>query len=538
MSRWNQAELKRSVAEALAQGAPLKVPSLTNTEVIKVIEMIFNKNSATIALAALTAICLIQEHGFVFYLGVAGICSLIILAAFSPWLGMLALFPLLFSLPPAPATIGITELSFALLLGVIFVGVLVKLSRSANKAALKYFGLALLVGLFVLAVNLFVAVKNGVPLVDWVRGVIPFLFIYNFLSVAILVGNDESRIRWLGGSIATLIFLFSGYIIFYYFYYDIWLPYWLVMVDDKVVRMSETAALQYSEALGPMRDRVTMVVAQATDALLPVGVVLGVVLATLARRKSVVAIGFLMALTCLFAVLITFTRSMLLSSLLIAFVFTAFIFMFRKEMRLKVVKIGTALGVAGVVFMFATGMQDIWIGRMNQLTEIKTGNLKEFYSKDPALKEKLDFNVSSRLEEYKIAWSMFVSHPVLGNGLGIKHEMQWETAENERQTKWVAYVHNWVFYILMVGGIAGFLVYSVVLIGPLFFRLSWVKSESTHWTIIRAAVLTMTVYGAFFAVFRLITFNLLISVIWGLVFAQILADRRKSQPSIKEEVAL
>ena len=122
--------------------------------------MIFNKNSATIALAALTAICLIQEHGFVFYLGVAGICSLIILAAFSPWLGMLALFPLLFSLPPAPATIGITELSFALLMGVIFVGVLVKLSRSANKAALKYFGLALLVGLFVLAVNLFVAVKN------------------------------------------------------------------------------------------------------------------------------------------------------------------------------------------------------------------------------------------------------------------------------------------------------------------------------------------------------------------------------------------
>ena len=500
--------------------------------------MIFNKNSATIALAALTAICLIQEHGFVFYLGVAGICSLIILAAFSPWLGMLALFPLLFSLPPAPATIGITELSFALLMGVIFVGVLVKLSRSANKAALKYFGLALLVGLFVLAVNLFVAVKNGVPLVDWVRGAIPFLFIYNFLSVAILVGNDENRIRWLGGSIATLIFLFSGYIIFYYFYYDIWLPYWLVMVDDKVVRMSETAALQYSEALGPMRDRVTMVVAQATDALLPVGVVLGVVLATLARRKSVVAIGFLMALTCLFAVLITFTRSMLMSSLLIAFVFTAFIFMFRKEMRLKVVKIGAALGVAGVVFIFATGMQDIWIGRMNQLTEIKTGNLKEFYSKDPVLKEKLDFNVSSRLVEYKIAWNMFVSHPVLGNGLGIKHEMQWETVENERQTKWVAYVHNWVFYILMVGGIAGFLVYSVVLIGPLFFRLSWVKSESTHWTIIRAAVLTMTVYGAFFAVFRLITFNLLISVIWGLIFAQILADRRKSQSSIKEEVAL
>ncbi|MHC8309181.1 O-antigen ligase family protein [Pseudomonas sp. GT1P32] len=501
--------------------------------------MVFNKNNATIAVAALTAICLIQQHGFIFYLGVAGIYSLIILAAFSPWLGLLALFPLLFSLPPAPATIGITELSFALLLAVIFVGALVKLSRSASmRVALKYFGLALLVGLLVLAVNLFVAVKNGVPLVDWARGAIPFLFIYNFLSVAILVGNDENRIRWLGGSIATLIFMLSGYIVFYYFYNDIWRPYWLVLVDDRVVRMSETAALHYSEALGPMRDRVTMMVAQSTDALLPVGVVLGVVLATLARRKSIVTIGLLMALTCLFAVLTTFTRSMLLSSLLITFVFTAFIFMFRKELRLKVVKIGTALGVAGVVFMFATGMQDVWTGRMSQLTEIRTGNLNDFYSRDPSLRRKLDFNVSSRLEEYKIAWSMFVSHPLLGNGLGIKHEMQWQTAENELQTKWVAYVHNWVFYILMVGGIAGFFVYSVVLMGPLFFRLSRIKSESTHWTIIRAAVLTMIVYGAFFAVFRLITFNLLISVIWGVIFAQILADRRKSQSSIKEEVAL
>jgi hypothetical protein len=118
---------------------------------------------------------------------------------------------------------------------------------------------------------------------------------------------------------------------------------------------------------------------------------------------------------------------------------------------------------------------------------------------------------------------------VLGNGLGIKHEMRWETANGTSFTQFVAYVHNWPLYILMVGGALGVLTYSLVLLGPILFRITSLRSESEHWTIIRAVVLTLAIYGLFFAVFRLITFNLLLAAAWGVIFAQDLSRKYNSQ---------
>ncbi|MEB0200103.1 O-antigen ligase family protein, partial [Pseudomonas sp. 5S4] len=146
-----------------------------------------------------------------------------------------------------------------------------------------------------------------------------------------------------------------------------------------------------------------------------------------------------------------------------------------------------------------------------------------------------DFNVSSRLDEYRIAWKMFLSHPFLGNGLGAKHEMRWETSEGVSFTQFVAYVHNWPLYILMVGGGVGLLIYGLVLLGPALFRLSSIRSESSHWTVIRVTILTMVVYGLFFAVFRLITFNLLLAAAWGTVFSQLLTRHQKTQGSVNND---
>ncbi|MNP24988.1 O-Antigen ligase [compost metagenome] len=138
-------------------------------------------------------------------------------------------------------------------------------------------------------------------------------------------------------------------------------------------------------------------------------------------------------------------------------------------------------------------------------------------------KESADFNVSSRVVEYKIAWDLFTSHPGLGNGLGTKHEMRWETSNGTSFTQFVAYIHNWPLYILMVGGVLGILTYSIILIGPILIQITSLKTESEHWTVIRTVVLTMAIYGLFFAVFRLITFNLLLAAVWGVIFARTLS---------------
>ncbi|EJM90700.1 MULTISPECIES: O-antigen ligase family protein [unclassified Pseudomonas] len=544
--------------------------------------MIRIKNSAAIIIAALTAIGLTQENDTILFMAATGMASVIIMAGFSPWLGMLTLFPLALALPPAPATVGLQEFSFAVLLAVITTGTFIECLHSpAARPHLKLWGLTILVVSTAITINLTVALNNNIPLRDWTRGTIPFLFMLNFLPVAVLIGKDGNRIRWIGISIATSIFMLAGFIIFYYFHSDLWRPYWLLSVDDQALRIPETVASEYADAIGPMRDRITMSIAQATDALLPVGLVIGVTLASLAQPKAAATTGLLMALSCMIAILITFTRSMLLSSLLAMFIFLVYLIVYRKEVLPRFITTLTALGAAGLIFIYSTGIQDIWIGRMSQLIALPTSELNttpvdtivepdalisttalstpeqnistettpndtstfeappapdnyrsiqpEVFSDNKITK---DFNISARMDEYKIAWEMFVPHPIMGNGLGVKHEMRWETSDNVSEAKQVAYVHNWPFYMLMVGGLSGLLVYSALLFGPVIFKLSSIRSEPIHWTLIRMAILTMAIYGAFFAVFRLITFNLLLAVIWGILVTQVLIDRQKNKSEI------
>jgi hypothetical protein len=509
--------------------------------------------------------------------------------------------------------------------------------KKNNKPILKIYAYTMIMGLSAVALNLIAALKSNVPILDWTRGVIPFLFMFLFLPIAALVGNDESRIRWLGGSIGVLIFMSSAYIVFFYVNYDLWKPYWITTIDGVSTKIFESDAINRTDAIGPLRDRITMQVAQATDAMLPVGLVMGLVLSTLARSRTVITLGMLVAATSLIAVLITFTRSMLLSSLVSIFIFSIFITLYHAKLRLKLLLLSMTLACSGAAFVYTTGMQDIWMGRVIYLfktqpaaetivtnksnqdvpviepndssietappqeksiaaiasTKIDTEQnrpgetkpdvasqhqilssatkaiVKSKDSEIPAqtsnsevpLSEALppavealnntnvvtelteenaketikDVNVSSRLHEYGIAWKMFLANPTFGNGFGVKHQMQWETSEGELLTESVGYVHNWPFYMLMVGGISGLAIYTFVLLGPIFFRLPLIRSESPFWTLIRAVLITMTVYAAFFAVFRLITFNLLIAAIWGVVYAQILASRQKTNTSTQAE---
>jgi hypothetical protein len=71
-----------------------------------------NKNSYAIAAGAIISIFLMQDPGAFFYTGILGAASLVLMALISPWMGLLALFPLAFALRPAPPSIGPQELAF------------------------------------------------------------------------------------------------------------------------------------------------------------------------------------------------------------------------------------------------------------------------------------------------------------------------------------------------------------------------------------------------------------------------------------------
>ncbi|WLH86499.1 O-antigen ligase family protein [Pseudomonas sp. FP2338] len=529
------------------------------------------KNSMAITAAALIAILFMLDPGVLFYIAIIGSALLVLTAILSPWLGLLALFPLAFALHPAPTSLGAQEIAFAALLMAVFLSALIKLLRTLGfRSVLRLFAAPLLIGLGFLVLNLVVAMYHHVPMADWIRGVVPFLFNYALIPICALVGREENNVRWLGVSVGTLILLTAGYIVVYYFYHGLWQPYWTLQVNGEMVKIPYEEALRNVNAQGPMRDRITMVLAQATDAILPMGMVLGYVVGTLTPDRRVAWISGLISLLCAAAVLITFTRSMLISALLVIGLFALYTFFAHKHLRLKVVSGIVIQALFSLVFIFATGMQDVWLGRMNSLAKtalpIATSSIASMEEKrmqpdaaapvvseskpaanekqdfnvssrmgekrtqpdaaapvvsesKPAANEKQDFNVSSRVHEYKIAWSMFQDHPVLGNGIGIKHEMRWERPGGDSFTESVGYIHNWPLYMLMVGGLLGLLMYISVLGAPVVYRLTSLKSDPVHLTVIRTAVITLAIYGLFFAVFRLISFNLLLAAAWGVMLA-------------------
>jgi len=479
-----------------------------------------------IASASVAASFLMQEAGGVFIAGIAAAALIVLLALISPWFGLLALFPMAFAIRPTPPSIGLQEGLFAVLLAVVFVGaVLRQLNNHGIGSFFRTFGWFVLSMCGLLAINLVVAHLNQVSLADWLRGVVPFLFVLAFVPVAILLGHDRERHFWFGCSVAALIALMVGYVVVFYFANSLWQPYWKLTVDGEVLRVSEQIAMDYPDsAYGPLLDRITMLVQRSTDAILPIGMVAGFVVAVFARGKQSTLLGMCLSLVSLAAILTTFTRSMLSSAVLVLGIFALFVLVYRRDRLLKMLWLMCCLAVAGLVFVFGTGMDRVWIGRMGWLIEsINTLFRIELSGVAPELSgvapdKVVDGNVSTRIEEYRIAWQMFLDHPLLGNGLGVKHEMRWETPEGKSLYQSVGYVHNWPLYILMVGGATGLFAYFATLLGPVLSGLSSLKTESNARTIVRMVLLTMAVYGLFFAVFRLVTFNLILAAAWGYIY--------------------
>lgn len=477
--------------------------------------------------ASLVSILLMQEDQFLTYIGLGSGAALIVGALVSPWMGLLTLFPLAFAMHPTPAALGVQEMIFAAMMVVVFVGAVKEfVELNSIKEFLRKFGGFIFCASSFFVVNYFVGFSNEIKFSDWLRGAIPFVFMFAFIPVAILVGGDKKRFDWFCFSVLVLVLLMSGYIVSYYFDHSLWKPYWTIEIDGNTVRVDEDVAMKAPElAYGPLIDRITMQIQRATDALLPIGIVIGAILAVLGKTKWHRSAGLILSMLCLAAVLITFTRSMLLSSLVTLFLFLCLLFVYCRNKVVVALKVFFGLGVFGIAFIFLCGMENVWFGRLiwlvNSVFEIATS------SKVGGGQKSIDSNVSTRMQEYKIAWEMFVNHPLLGNGLGVKHEMRWETTEGQSLFQLVAYVHNWPLYMLMVGGITGLLVYMAALLGPVLLSFKSIKSISVEWVLICSVLVTMAVYGLFFAVFRLITFNLLCAAAWGLVYAGILSSRQE-----------
>lgn len=367
-----------------------------------------------ILVSVLTAVCLVSYGLFAAIGAFVGIGLLSYAAWQCQWYGVLAILPLAFAVRPAPPALEFPEAVFGGYLAFVCMRTTcLALSRGNFFHLIRAFRNPILFALALLLTNAITAFHNGIILGDWVRGLIPFLFLLVCIPFVEVVSEDNSRTIWFFVAFGALVSLLSLHVIFYYFSEALWRPYWIAYVDGLQLRFGDRSLVPDSVLpIGPRNDRITMFIPAATDALLPLGLVVGYFVMLSTRSNYLRLFSLMVSLLAITAIVFTYTRSMLLSPLLVMVMTLLGACLFRRD-RLWYALVGFAVLLMWALFVIVSlDLEGIWLGRLAYLF----GGLIR-----PA--SIIDVNVSTRLEEYRIAWSMFLEHPLMGNGLGAKHPM-------------------------------------------------------------------------------------------------------------------
>lgn len=468
--------------------------------------------------AACAALLLANGQPASVWLGTTVALAVLVASLRTFWLALFALFPLAFAMHPAPPRIGMQEAVFALFAVVAVSASLLELWRSVGwRGVLRLYAVPGIVASVLVGINLSVALMNDVPLADWLRGLIPFAFLIFALPLTQALRGHPERLSWLALAVTLLAIMMVGHVVGVFLLEGLHRPYWLVADGDVVRRIAEDSLALYPEATGPHLGRITVLLPRATDVLLPAGLVMAVVVAVRAEARWLVRVAAAFALLALLAVLMTLTRSMLLAAGATILLTGMYVVLCWRDRLGRLAGLLTVLLLIGGGTVYTLGLQDIWLYRMGQLM-ISGQDLQESGQDLQESGQEMDENITSRLEEIRIALSRFRENPILGDGLGSKHDIIYFGAEGAVEQQ-VAYVHNWPAYFLMSTGALGFIAYTGVLLGPVVAGYRRIRHEPVVRTAVRAGVLTFALYGLFFAVFRLIDFNLLLAAAWAVTLA-------------------
>lgn len=489
-----------------------------------------------LGLGSVAAILMLLGNPVANMVAVALVLVLIAITIARPWLGVLALFPLVVTIAAPSEAPGVREAAFALLtIVVLFRSTIGAITRDGFGSLVRVFSVPILIALVLLAANLYSALSLGTSLTDWVRGVVPYVFLVMALPIAVEMRDNMARARWLGIAIGVAIILHCAQVLGYYLLHRMWEYQWYLKIGDVLTHVpEEVAKADPKHALGPFVERITIKLPSATDAFIPLGVSLGFVIAVIASGVRGRWFGVVLTAVSLPAILVTYTRSMLLSPLLVICAFCVYIALFRRQRLNFALQLLVGFAVYGVAMIFLLGLELAWLNRVMMLIDATKQLITELMGSSfggtgsssqgamaalPSSPGTADDNVTTRIEEYRIAWSMFLDHPVFGNGLGTRHEISFVLSQGNVIRQSVGYIHNWPLYMLMAGGLFGFAVYAALLVGPVFPRGRSRRDTTLEDILLRVMPATLAIYGLFFAVARLITFNLLIAATWGLLLA-------------------
>lgn len=455
--------------------------------------------AALVVLGAAVAVWVTWPQQPLYVLGALVLLCLLAWIVRQPLHGILLTIVAVGLLPQAPQEIGFRELAFLAILGTTLAAWLFK-SLLARRLTVPASPIAVaLIALFgVFLFSLPIALARGTTLYEWARGLAPFVPMLVFFVIATEARDARAyrRLLWafllIGGGLA-------GQTVFTFWQERLWEPVFIPEV-------------------GPIYRRITWIFDAATSPLILAGAIIALVEALFEqgwlKRLAFWGVAFFLS----GAIVLTLSRSEIAVLISIA-ISTIFIVLLKGRLRLT--RLAWQLGLVGlllVAIVVAEPASPIWELIQSRGQALVSTVLNFWDAQSPSSMG--DVNILARLDEIRIALEAFAKQPLVGQGLGYSYEVP--PAILGEGTFRVQYVHNIIAYFLMTTGLLGTSVFVIlVVIASFVFWHKYWRETSTEWDRVLvaagSALAALWLYALFFAVFRTLSFNLVVGVTLALL---------------------
>lgn len=375
-----------------------------------------------------------------------------------------------------------------------------------------------LIFIIIVLLNFFVAINNSTNVVtptNWFRGAIPFLFISICFPVYYSVRNREDIHKIIISILFTSI-LFAIQSLYISINTRIWeLKKW-VKINGSWEEVDSLSLIHSSDVMYAV-DRITMIFAKSTNEIFLIGFFISIIVLIASKNCLLRWISGFGWIIILFNLIISYSKSFHIIVLL-GFVFLGWSALFYKKYKvaLKYVSVFlvTILVTASIVnaldLVAFKNRYRIFYSYVTTTTTTNTNTNTDTNT---------DTNVIARLDEIKIAYKLFQEKPILGQGLGVTHEIMYDTGKDTIKKFVKGYIHNSIFYFMMTMGIVGLVLYLGIYIMTAKRAVQFLENEYVVSSIMLNSLLCLLIYSLVFAVFRLIDFNLLLGVFIGMASA-------------------
>lgn len=369
------------------------------------------------------------------------------------------------------------------------------------------------------ACSYFVGLKNGIPLKDYIRGILPFLY---FLYIYVIEKQGDNKLDYYEKMFEVVAIVHAVKIIFAFFYYD--------CLRTNV--------------------RVTMYVPSFGSLIIIIGIIcfFGRIVNGKHETKEYV-FSWVGLILCWVSIIITQTKALVISTFFGILIITFLICRLHSRVQyLRRISLAILVLIIEMSLIYSTtNLGQRWINSIIQKvdsveTSVDTtegiteqtleqiivvpsmeGEKEETVNKESATGEKVVVMDTVRVAEIKYAINTWKTAPITGKGCGYRWKS--DILENEKPHM---YMHNILAYFLMDYGIFGILwliLFGVIVIKRMVEVYASKPKDSLDQEYISiimnfSVIASAFLYANMFAVFRNIDFIFLFSIITGIYFSR------------------